>query len=59
MRLAGVARSYPALTARMSVGGSASSRVIQEFCAQMQAVCKIALHRQSNLASFLEYNGMR
>ncbi|KAG6555165.1 hypothetical protein Mapa_003204 [Marchantia paleacea] len=57
MRLAGVARSYPALTARMSVGGSASSRVIQEFCAQMQAVCKIALHRQSNLASFLEYNG--
>ncbi|KAL3677862.1 hypothetical protein R1sor_020818 [Riccia sorocarpa] len=57
MRLAGVARSYPALTARLSVGGSSASRVIQEFCAEMQAVCKIALHRQSNLANFLEHNG--
>ncbi|KAL2641590.1 hypothetical protein R1flu_009177 [Riccia fluitans] len=57
MRLAGVVRSYPALTARLSVGGSSSSRVIQEFCAQMHAVCKIALHRQPNLAYFLEHNG--
>lgn len=58
MRLSGVTRTCPLLIARVAVGGSATSWVVQEFSAQMRAVCKIALHRQQNLASFLEQHGM-
>lgn len=59
MRLSGVARSCPVLASRISAGGTASAGLIQEFSAQMHAVCKIALHRQSNLAKFLDRNGIR
>lgn len=58
MRLSGVTRTCPLLISRVAVGGSATSWVVQEFSAQMRAVCKIALHRQQNLASFLEQHGM-
>jgi E3 ubiquitin-protein ligase UBR4 len=55
MRLSGVAQSCPTLASRISAGGSAL--VIQEFSAQMHAVCKIALHRQSDLAKFIDQHG--
>lgn len=58
MRLSGVTRTCPLLISKVAVGGSATSWVVQEFSAQMRSVCKIALHRQANLASFLEQHGM-
>ena len=57
MRLSAVTRSCPLLISRVGVGGSATSWAVQEFSAQMRAVCKIAVHRQSNLASFLAQHG--
>lgn len=57
MRLSAVTRSCPLLISRVAVGGSATSWAVQEFSAQMRAVCKIAVHRQSNLASFLTQHG--
>lgn len=58
MRLSAVTRSCPLLISRVAVGGSATSWAVQEFSAQMRAVCKIAVHRQSNLASFLAQHGI-
>lgn len=58
MRLSAVTRSCPLLMSRVAVGGSATSWAVQEFSAQMRAVCKIAVHRQSNLASFLTQHGI-
>ncbi|TVU10927.1 hypothetical protein EJB05_44482, partial [Eragrostis curvula] len=57
MRLLGVIKSLPAITSRIGVGGAASSWVIKEFIAQINIVSKVALHRKSNLASFLETHG--
>ncbi|WVZ63924.1 hypothetical protein U9M48_013516 [Paspalum notatum var. saurae] len=57
MRLLGVIKSLPAITSRIGVGGAASSWVIKEFIAQIRTVLKVALHRKSNLASFLETHG--
>ncbi|XP_020396329.1 auxin transport protein BIG [Zea mays] len=57
MRLLGVIKSLPAITSRIGVGGAASSWVIKEFIAQIHTVSKVALHRKSNLASFLESHG--
>lgn len=57
MRLAGVVRTCPFLASKVGVGGATTAWVIQEFAAQMHAVCKIALHRQANLAAFLENHG--
>lgn len=59
MRLLGVVKSAALLLSRLGVGGSTSAWIIEEFTAQMRAVSKIALHRRSNLAVFLETNGMR
>ena len=58
MRLLGVIKSLPAITSRIGVGGAASSWVIKEFIAQIHTVSKVALHRKSNLASFLETHGI-
>ncbi|XP_057522070.1 auxin transport protein BIG [Amaranthus tricolor] len=57
MRLLGVVKSATLLLSRLGVGGSTSAWIIEEFTAQMRAVSKIALHRRSNLAVFLETNG--
>ncbi|RLN35404.1 hypothetical protein C2845_PM03G30180 [Panicum miliaceum] len=57
MRLLGVIKSLPAITSRIGVGGAASSWVIKEFIAQIHTVSKVALHRKSNLATFLETHG--
>lgn len=57
MRLLGVVKSTSALLSRLGVGCSKGGWIIEEFTAQMRAVSKIALHRRSNLASFLENNG--
>ncbi|GLJ18302.1 hypothetical protein SUGI_0323850 [Cryptomeria japonica] len=57
MRLSGVVRTCPVLTSKIGIGGATTAWVIQEFAAQMQAVCKIALHRRPNLAAFLDSNG--
>ncbi|KAJ0099623.1 hypothetical protein Patl1_21605 [Pistacia atlantica] len=57
MRLLGVVKSTSVLSSRLGVGGSTGGWIIEEFTAQMRAVSKIALHRRSNLASFLETNG--
>lgn len=57
LRLLGVVKSLPMLISRTGVGGAASGWVIKEFTAQMHAVSKIALHRRSNMASFLETHG--
>jgi len=53
-----VVKSAALLLSRLGVGGSTAAWIIEEFTAQMRAVSKIALHRRSNLASFLEMNGM-
>lgn len=58
MRLLGVIKSLPAIMSRIGVGGAASSWVIKEFIAQIHTVTKVALHRKSNLASFLEAHGI-
>ncbi|KAJ6369826.1 hypothetical protein OIU76_028138 [Salix suchowensis] len=57
MRLHGVVKSTSALSSRLGVGGNTGGWIIEEFTAQMRAVSKIALHRRSNLALFLEMNG--
>ncbi|XP_073003648.1 auxin transport protein BIG [Typha latifolia] len=57
MRLLGVIKSFPMLTSRIGVGGAASGWVIKEFIAQLNAVSKIAVHRRSNMATFLETHG--
>lgn len=57
MRLFGVVKSTSVLSSRLGVGGTAGSWIVEEFTAQMRAVSKIALHRRSNLATFLEING--
>ncbi|KAG9448547.1 hypothetical protein H6P81_008512 [Aristolochia fimbriata] len=59
MRLLGVVSSSPLLISRLGVGGAVASWVIQEFTAQVRAVSKIALHRRTNMASFLETHGTR
>nr|KYP76458.1 E3 ubiquitin-protein ligase UBR4 [Cajanus cajan] len=57
MRLLGVVKSSSLLSSRLGLGGTAGSWIIEEFTTQMRAVCKIALQRRSNLATFLETNG--
>ncbi|XXG55217.1 hypothetical protein AAC387_Pa03g2931 [Persea americana] len=57
MRLLGVVNSSPILASRLGVGGATAGWVIREFTAQMRAVSKIALHRRSNMATFLETHG--
>ncbi|KAK7340712.1 hypothetical protein VNO77_21422 [Canavalia gladiata] len=57
MRLLGVVKSSSLLSSRLGIGGTAGSWIIEEFTTQMRAVCKIALQRRSNLATFLETNG--
>lgn len=57
MRLLGAVRSFPTLISRIGVGGPAAAWVIKEFTSQMHAVSKIALHRRSNMAIFLETHG--
>lgn len=58
MRLTGVVKSTSVLSSRLGVGGAAGGWIIEEFTSQMCAVSKIALHRRSNLACFLEMNGI-
>ncbi|KAL4322754.1 hypothetical protein S245_049914 [Arachis hypogaea] len=57
MRLLGVVKSSSLLSSKLGIGGSAGSWIIEEFTTQLRAVCKIALQRRSNLATFLETNG--
>ncbi|XP_050227128.1 auxin transport protein BIG [Mercurialis annua] len=57
MRLHGVVKSTSMLSSRLGVGGTTGGWIVEEFTAQMRAVSKIALHRRSNLAFFLEMNG--
>ncbi|EEF36461.1 ubiquitin-protein ligase, putative [Ricinus communis] len=57
MRLHGVVKSTSMLSSRLGVGGTTGGWIVAEFTAQMRAVSKIALHRRSNLALFLELNG--
>nr|XP_011467865.1 PREDICTED: auxin transport protein BIG [Fragaria vesca subsp. vesca] len=57
MRLSGVVKSTSVLSSRLGIGGTAGTWIVEEFTAQMRAVSKIALHRRSNLAAFLEING--
>ncbi|XP_068642658.1 auxin transport protein BIG [Aristolochia californica] len=59
MRLLGVVSSSPLLISRLGVGGATAGWVIQEFTAQVRAVSKIAVHRRTNMASFLESHGTR
>ncbi|XP_057963954.1 auxin transport protein BIG isoform X2 [Malania oleifera] len=57
MRLLGVVKSTSVLSSKLGVGGTTRGSIIEEFTTQMRAVSKIALHRRSNLATFLEMNG--
>ncbi|XP_074308362.1 auxin transport protein BIG [Silene latifolia] len=57
MRLPGVLKSTALLLSRLGIGGSTAAWIIEEFTAQMRAVTKIAVHRRSNLAAFLETDG--
>ncbi|XP_075510636.1 LOW QUALITY PROTEIN: auxin transport protein BIG-like [Primulina tabacum] len=57
MRLSGVVKSTLLLSSKLGMGESTAGWIIEEFTAQMRAVSKIALHRRSNLAAFLENNG--
>lgn len=57
MRLSGVVKSTSVVSSRLGIGGTAGTWIVEEFTAQMRAVSKIALHRRSNLAAFLEING--
>lgn len=57
MRLLGVVKSTSLLSSKIELGATAGAWIIEEFTAQMRAVSKIALHRRSNLASFVELNG--
>ncbi|KAI5665767.1 hypothetical protein M9H77_15620 [Catharanthus roseus] len=56
MRLVGVVKSTAMLSSKLGMGGSTAGWIIEEFTAQMRAVSKVALHRRSNLAAFLETN---
>lgn len=58
MRLFGVVKSTAMLSSRLGVGGTTTGWIIEEFTAQMRAVSKIALHRRSNFAAFLDTNGI-
>lgn len=58
MRLLGVINTLPKLRSRIGVGGAAAGWVKKEFMAQLRAVSRIALHRRSNMVSFLETHGM-
>lgn len=57
MRLVGVVNSTALMLSSLASGTSAARWIIAEFTAQMHAVTKIALHRRTNLASFIEMNG--
>lgn len=57
MRLMGVVSSSPMLSSRIGTGGATGGVVVKEFTAQLRAVSKIALHRRSNLATFLKIHG--
>ncbi|CAH9092629.1 unnamed protein product [Cuscuta epithymum] len=57
MRLTGVVKSAAMLLSKLGIGGTTAGWIIDEFTSQMCAVSKIALHRRSNLASFIEMNG--
>ncbi|KAK9683093.1 hypothetical protein RND81_10G116300 [Saponaria officinalis] len=57
MRLPGVLKSTAFLLSRLGIGGSTAAWIIEEFTAQMRAVTRIAVHRRSNLAAFLDTNG--
>lgn len=57
MRLSGVVKSTVMLSSKLGMGELTAGWIIEEFTAQMRAVSKIALHRRSNLANFLESNG--
>ncbi|KAI3452175.1 hypothetical protein Pfo_008840 [Paulownia fortunei] len=57
MRLNGVVKSTIVLSSKLGMGELTAGWIIEEFTAQMRAVSKIALHRRSNLANFLETNG--
>lgn len=57
MRLSGVVKSTVVLSSKLGMGDLTAGWIIEEFTAQMRAVSKIALHRRTNLASFLEANG--
>lgn len=57
MRLSGVVKSTLILSSKLGMGELTAGWIIEEFTAQMRAVSKIALHRRSNLATFLESNG--
>ncbi|XP_020540052.1 auxin transport protein BIG isoform X2 [Jatropha curcas] len=57
LRLHGVVKSTSMLSSRLGAGGTTGGWMVEEFTAQMRAVSKIALHRRSNLAIFLETNG--
>ncbi|XP_073156563.1 auxin transport protein BIG [Henckelia pumila] len=57
MRLSGVVKSTLLLSSKLGMGEPTAGWIIEEFTAQMRAVSKIALHRRSNLATFLENNG--
>lgn len=58
MRLSGVVKSTATLLSKLGMGELTAGWIIEEFTAQMRAVSKIALHRRSNLANFLESNGI-
>ncbi|XP_060191553.1 auxin transport protein BIG isoform X1 [Lycium barbarum] len=57
IRLAGVVKSTGMLSLKLGMDATTAGWIIEEFTAQMRVVSKIALHRRSNLASFLEMNG--
>lgn len=57
IRLAGVVKSTAILSLKLGMDGITAGWIVEEFTAQMRMVSKIALHRRSNLASFLEMNG--
>ncbi|XP_019442749.1 PREDICTED: auxin transport protein BIG-like isoform X1 [Lupinus angustifolius] len=57
MRLLGVVKSSSLLLARLGIGGTVGSWIIDEFTGHMRAACKIALQRRSNFAMFLETDG--
>uniref|UniRef100_A0A1D1Y594 Auxin transport protein BIG n=1 Tax=Anthurium amnicola TaxID=1678845 RepID=A0A1D1Y594_9ARAE len=57
LRLLGVMNTLSKLSSRIGVGGSAAGWVMKEFTAQLRAVSRIALHRRSNMVSFLQTHG--
>ncbi|KAL3624091.1 hypothetical protein CASFOL_032907 [Castilleja foliolosa] len=57
LRLSGVVKSTIALLSKLGMGELTAEWIIEEFTLQMRTISKIALHRHSNLANFLETNG--